>query len=55
MLTLEKDAALSVAPGWFVLTGGEFEPSDLVECYRNSDPSQVVAYQAQYIVSGEFV
>lgn len=40
---------------YLVKTAGDYQPTDLVECYKASDPTktEIVQYQANYIVNGE--
>lgn len=54
MISLESNMVLFTDTDWAVLVGGEYQPDSIVECYKISDPSQVVGYYAQYIVSGEY-
>lgn len=54
MQTLFTNQPLFADSEWAVMRGGEYNDTDLVECYRVSDPSQIVAYHAIYINTGEF-
>jgi len=39
-----------------VITGGDYNETDLVDCYRSDDPTKhsYCAYLAQYIATGTF-
>lgn len=54
MVTLTTDQHLATDSDWLVVTGGNFNDDTLVECYRSSDPEQVVAYYAVFTLSGEY-
>lgn len=54
MITLGTGQVLLTDESWAVLSGGEFPPDSLVECYRLNDPEQKTAYYAQFILTGEF-
>ena len=54
MITLTKDQVLFMDNEWAVLTGGDYEPDALVECYRIIDPSQKCANYATLISTGEY-
>lgn len=41
-------------PEWEVVKGGEYAPDALVEVRRVSDPTQVVAYYAQFVAEGTY-
>ncbi len=54
MITFEKNQPMATDPDWVVVTGGNYEPTDLVPVYRLSDPEQVVAWYAQFILDGTY-
>lgn len=54
MITLSTDQVLFSEPDWRVVSGGDFPADALVECYRLDCPTQLVAYYASYISTGEF-
>lgn len=54
MITLETGQVCLTEPDWAVLNGGDYAPDVLVDCQRISDPSQVVAYYALFILTGEY-
>jgi hypothetical protein len=51
-ITLDTDQLLFSDPEWAVLVGGDYAADALVDVYRLSDPTQVVAYYAQFIANG---
>ena len=53
-VTLEAGQPLNTDPDWIVIEGGDYAPNALVDCRRASDPSQVVAYYALFILTGEY-
>ena len=54
LLTLKTGQLLFSDPCWAVKTGGNYDPDELVEVYRLSDPVQVVAFYAQFIAEGTY-
>jgi hypothetical protein len=54
MLTLQTGQTCFSEPEWTVLVGGDYAPSDSVECSRIGHEDQVVAYIAQFIVDGTY-
>lgn len=53
MIDLVTDQPVAGAPEFRVVAGGAFAPDALVECYRVAAPDQRVAYQAQFVATGE--
>lgn len=52
MITLTKDQKVQDLP-FYVFEDGTFNPTDLVLCYREDDPSfAIVQFQANYIENG---
>ena len=54
MITLETAQPVLNAPEWLVVAGGDYAPDALVECARDIDPTQRVAFHAITISSGEY-
>jgi hypothetical protein len=54
MLTLETGQICFSEPEWAVRVGGDYAPSDVVECYRIGHEDQVVAYIAQFVENGTY-
>jgi hypothetical protein len=55
MVTLQTGQPLATNPEYVVVTGGDYQASDLVEVERVGFPDQRVAFQAQFIATGENV
>ena len=54
MITLTKDQLLFKDQALAVVEGGNYNDTDLVEVYRLAAPSQVTAFHALYISTGEY-
>lgn len=54
MISLTSNQPMFTESEWLVSTGGDYQPDDLVEVYRASDPEQTIAYYAQFISNGEY-
>lgn len=52
MVTLEKDQPMLTLPEYLVLVAGTYNNNDLVDVYRSDQPTQVVAFFAQFIATG---
>jgi hypothetical protein len=54
MITLETAQSCAAEPEWLVIAGGSYAPDALVECVRDTDPTQRVAFYALTISTGEY-